>query len=76
MKYEEVLSELKALSNPEAVEGMSRFGINPGNTFGISIPNLRVIAKSVGKNHDLAEELWKSGIHEARILHQLLTNQN
>ncbi len=47
---------------------MARFGINPENTYGISIPNLRKIAKDVGKDHSLAQQLWLSGIHEARIL--------
>jgi 3-methyladenine DNA glycosylase AlkD len=47
---------------------MARFGINPSNTYGVSIPQLRAIAKRVGKNHGLAQELWASGIHEARIL--------
>jgi 3-methyladenine DNA glycosylase AlkD len=35
---------------------------------GISIPELRKLARETGKNHDLAMELWKSGIAEARIL--------
>jgi 3-methyladenine DNA glycosylase AlkD len=47
---------------------MARFGINPENTFGVSIPNLRQIAKETGKDHALAQQLWASGIHEARIL--------
>src|SRR4030067_3791379 len=68
MKYREIIKQLKSLSNPEAVEGMARFGINPRNTFGISIPNLRKIAKAAGKDHELALQLWDSGIHEARLL--------
>ena len=64
----EILRKLKSLSDPKAVEGMSRFGINSKNTYGVSIPNLRTIAKEIGKNHLLAQELWSSGIHEARIL--------
>jgi len=63
-----ILKKLKLLSNPKAVTGMARFGINPKNTYGVSIPNLRKIAKETGKNHKLAQELWQSGIHEAKIL--------
>jgi 3-methyladenine DNA glycosylase AlkD len=63
-----VIKKLKSLSSPEAVVGMSKLGINPKNTYGISIPKLREMAKDIGKNHQLALELWKSGIHEARIL--------
>lgn len=47
---------------------MARFGINPQNTLGISIPALRALAKDIGKNHALALQLWRTGIHEARIL--------
>jgi len=64
----EAFKRLKALSDPGAVEGMSRYGINPENTLGISIPNLRKLAREAGKDHSLALELWESGIHEARIL--------
>ena len=68
MKYREIIKQLKSLYNPEAVKGMARFGINPRNTFGVSIPNLRKIAKTAGKDHEIASQLWKSGIHEARLL--------
>ena len=68
MQYDEVLEKLKSLSDPEAIAGMARFGINSENTYGISMPSLRKIAKEIGKNHILAEQLWKSGIHEGRIL--------
>lgn len=67
-KYDEIVKKLKSLSNPKAVAGMARFGINPENTYGVSIPNLRRMAKQIGKDHALAQQLWASGIHEARIL--------
>ena len=72
MKYDDIIKKLKSLSNPKAVEGMARFGINPKNTFGVSIPNLRKIAKEAGTNHYLAQRLWSSGIHEARILASMI----
>lgn len=76
MQPENILKRLKALSNPKAVEGMARFGINPENTYGVSIPNLRRIAKEIGKDHSLAQQLWFSGIHEARILASRLLQQS
>jgi len=66
--FEEILIKLKFLSNPEAVAGMARFGINTKKAYGVSIPDLRKMAKETGKNHLLAQRLWNSGIHEARIL--------
>jgi len=68
MNYDQVIKRLKSLKNPKNVEGMARFGINPKNTLGISIYVLRPLAKEISKNHNLALNLWKSSIHEARIL--------
>ena len=72
MQYEEILEQLKSLSDPKAVAGMTRFGITPENAYGISIPNLRKIAKEIGKDHSLAQQLWESGIREARILSSMI----
>lgn len=68
MQYDEIIAYFKSIANPEAVKGMARYGINPDAAFGISIPALRRVAKETGKDHLLAEKLWSSGIHEARIL--------
>ena len=64
----DVIKHLSAQSNPGNIAGMARFGINPKNTLGVPIPVIRQLAKSIGKNHELALELWSSEIHEARIL--------
>lgn len=68
MQYENILKKLKSMSNPEAVRGMARYGINPKNNLGVSIYKLRPIAKEIGKDHNLALKLWSSGIHDARLL--------
>jgi len=68
MRHDDVIRKLQKLANPEAVAGMARYGIKPGKAYGVSIPNLRSMAKEIGTDHDLALELWDSGIHEARIL--------
>lgn len=72
MNYNDILKKLKSLSDPKAVEGMARFGINPKNTYGVSMPALRKLAKEIGKDHKLAQQLWSSRIHEARILAGLI----
>lgn len=68
MNYNDILKKLKSLSDPKAVEGMTRFGINSKNTYGVSIPEIRKLGKKIGKDHKLAQQLWSSEIHEARIL--------
>ncbi len=72
MKAEEVLKQLKSLADPKAVAGMARFGINPEKTYGVSIPNLRKLAKEIGQDHHLAQQLWSSGSHEAKILASMI----
>ncbi|MDI6644942.1 MAG: DNA alkylation repair protein [Methanobacteriaceae archaeon] len=72
MKYEEVIKELELLSNPEDVNGMSRFGINPEKTYAVRIPQLRQIAKKIGKNHEMAHRLWDAGYRETRIIASII----
>jgi 3-methyladenine DNA glycosylase AlkD len=47
---------------------MARFGMKTENRLGVQIPELRKLAKEKGKNHQLALDLWRTGIAEARIL--------
>ncbi|MFH1386916.1 MAG: DNA alkylation repair protein, partial [bacterium] len=81
MNKVEIIQELKKHSSPKNIAGMARFGINPKNTQGISIPILRGMAKKIGKDHQLAAELWQTKIHEARLLagfiddHKLVTTK-
>lgn len=72
MDKNQIIAQLKIHANPKNVEGMAKFGINPQNTLGVNIPILRRMAKELGKNHALSQELWESGIHEARILAALI----
>ncbi len=67
----ELLDQLQALANPDNVAGMAHFGINPANTLGISVKDLRLLARGV-RDHQAALDLWRSGFHEARILAALV----
>ena len=69
MTFDEVMSELRLLESAENRAGMARFGINTDHALGVSVTNLRAIAKRIKrKDHLLATRLWDTGIHEARIL--------
>ena len=71
---EEVLERLKTKARPDQLKSMSKFGIAVERRLGISIPNLRKMAKEVGQNHDLALKLWKTRIAEAMILASMIDN--
>jgi 3-methyladenine DNA glycosylase AlkD len=62
-----ILAELCALGSPKDRAGMARYGINVQNAFGVSIYELREVAKRLGTDHDLALALWATGNHEARL---------
>ena len=62
MQYEKIMKKLKSHSNAENVRGMVRFGINPKNTLGVSIPVIRKMAKDIGAIEQalkVAEEFLK-----------------
>ena len=63
-----MIAALKGMGNPTHLAGMARFGINTEHALGISVTELRAYARTLGRDHDLAAALWRSGIHEARIL--------
>jgi len=65
---EEVLEMLAAKADPDQLEGMARYGMTVENRLGVKVPQMRMIAKQIGVNHNLALELWETGVTEAMIL--------
>jgi len=63
-----VMDELAAQASDESRAGMARYGINVANAFGVSVYELRRMAKAPDADHDLALALWDTGNHEARML--------
>jgi 3-methyladenine DNA glycosylase AlkD len=63
-----VMDQLAAQASAESRAGMARYGINTDNAFGVSVYELRRMAKALGTDHDLALALWDTGNHEARLL--------
>jgi 3-methyladenine DNA glycosylase AlkD len=68
MTCEEIVAELRGMESEHNREGMARFGIATEHALGISVANLRKLARRAGKDHALAQQLWSTGLHEARIL--------
>jgi 3-methyladenine DNA glycosylase AlkD len=63
---EKILKELKKVSSPDAKSTQEFFGVLNVNSYGLTTPQMRKIAKQIGKNHELALQLWNTGVHEAR----------
>ncbi|MCX6372099.1 MAG: DNA alkylation repair protein [Actinobacteria bacterium] len=63
-----VMDELAAQASEESRAGMARYGINVTDAFGVSVYELRRMAKGLGTDHELALALWDTGNHEARTL--------
>jgi len=63
-----VLEQLKEKGSAKNVEGMGKFGMATDQRLGVPVPEMRKIAKGIGKDHELALELWETGVQEARIV--------
>ena len=67
IKAYDLLLELELLGTEQNRKVYRRHGVI-GYQFGVSFTNLKRIAKSIGCNTSLAEMLWCSGVHDARVL--------
>lgn len=65
---EDVMEQLQSKSKPDQLDGMARFGIVGEKRLGVSVPDMRKIAKEIGKDHQLALDLWDTGIPEGMIV--------
>lgn len=65
---EEVIAELRRRGRAADRASKARFAINVERALGVSVPELRRMARPLKRRHDLACGLWASGIHEARLL--------
>lgn len=65
-----VIAELKRNGSPSFKADMAkRYGIvTKAPVYGTTVATLRTMAKRIGYDHALAEQLWASGIHDARML--------
>jgi 3-methyladenine DNA glycosylase AlkD len=60
------------MGDASRLEGMARFGIRTDGAVGLTVTELRRLARGLRPDHELAAALWASGIHEARILASLV----
>jgi 3-methyladenine DNA glycosylase AlkD/uncharacterized protein YdhG (YjbR/CyaY superfamily) len=65
-----ILAELKRGASAQYKADMvKRYGIvTKAEVYGTSVATLRAMAKKIGYDHDLAEQLWATSVHDARML--------
>ncbi len=64
----DVLDKLQSKARPEQLKGMAKYGMTVEQRLGVSVPDMRELAKEIGRDHKLALDLWRTGIAEARIV--------
>lgn len=68
-----ILQHLGDLGTEENRQGMARFGIDASRAFGVPLSVLRPFSRKLGTSPELADDLWASGFHEARLLAIMIT---
>jgi 3-methyladenine DNA glycosylase AlkD len=64
----DVLDKLQSKAQPEQLKGMAKYGMAVEQRLGVSVPDMRKLAKEIGRDHKLALDLWRTGVAEARIV--------
>ena len=62
------LESLEKMSTQRDRDNLARFGIEATNPLGVSMSNIQVLAKRLGRSHELAAALWDTNVYEARML--------
>jgi len=70
----DVLDALRAEADASRLPRMARVGIETSHALGVSLPGIRKIAKKAGTDQRLAQTLWATEIHEARMVAALLAD--
>jgi 3-methyladenine DNA glycosylase AlkD len=64
----DALAWLKAHATKGTREGMARYGIPSDRALGVAMKDIKALGKRLGRDHQLALALWKTGVYEARML--------
>ncbi len=74
MQLADVQTRLIELGEPARVAGMAHFGLSSARAYGVAVPDLRALAREIGRDHALAQELWSTGFFEARLLAAMIAD--
>ena len=73
MNAKQALRELRSLGTAQNRKVYARHGVGEP-TFGVSYAHLYKLQKKIGVDHEAAEGLWASGVHDARVLASLVAD--
>jgi 3-methyladenine DNA glycosylase AlkD len=69
VQVQEALAWLEAHASAAYRDALGpRYGIHTTKALGVSVANIQVLGKQLGRSHDLASALWATGGYEARLL--------
>lgn len=66
--FQAVLHELASLASKDTRATAKRRGVPVTRVLGVRTSDLRKLARRLGQNEMLSRQLWRSDIHEARVL--------
>lgn len=74
MTVAEVLALLDAERDERGIRHWEKLGARTAGltSYGIGLTRLRALAKRIGRHRDLAQALWKTDVHEARVIALLI----
>ena len=67
-RLRDALAALERGGSKAGVAGYARYGVTVDRAYGTPMNKVQAIARDCGRDHELAQALWKSGWHEARLL--------
>lgn len=65
--YAQILHQIKAQRNGETADRMKKMGIEYNMSYGVSLYDIRSFAKELGRNHQVAKQLWKENMRETKL---------
>jgi 3-methyladenine DNA glycosylase AlkD len=71
---EEAIKMIRSRASPDRLSGMARYGMCVEDRLGLSVPEMRLIARQIGRNHALAIALWQTGLAEARMIASMIAD--
>lgn len=73
MTLKEALAALKEMGTAQNRKVYARHGVS-GNQYGVSCANLKALKKKIKTDHALAQQLWATGNHDARVLATMIAD--